>query len=164
MVSAAVLIAGSALPVTAAPGLKTAPKCASRCEPERGRLCGQGELGRRPRDRGVCAKTPTPRSTPCWRVWTRRTSRSSRLSCSRPGGGARALLLANPINPRLPARKQANSAHQRTSPMTTHDETFSTAFAPSKPAESFANWIKSIGGRIATCAHTCADYYATAAI
>jgi hypothetical protein len=48
--------------------------------------------------------------------------------------------------------------------MTTHDQTFSTAFAPSKPAGSFASWIKSIGARIATWADTCADYYAAAAM
>ena len=48
--------------------------------------------------------------------------------------------------------------------MTTHDQTFSTAFVPSKPAGSFARWIKSIGGRIATWANTCADYYAAAAM
>ena len=48
--------------------------------------------------------------------------------------------------------------------MTTHDQTFSTAFAPSKPTESFASWIKSIGRRIATWADTCADYYAAAAM
>jgi len=48
--------------------------------------------------------------------------------------------------------------------MTTHDQTFSTAFAPSKPAGSFASWIKSIGGRIATWVYTCADYYAAAAM
>ena len=46
--------------------------------------------------------------------------------------------------------------------MTTHDQTFSTAIAPSEPAGSFANWIKSIGVRIATWADTCADYYAAA--
>src|SRR5262245_61661546 len=51
---------------------------------------------------------------------------------------------------------------KRTSPMTTHDQTFSTAFAPSKPAESFASWIKSVGGRIATWVDTCADHYAAA--
>jgi len=48
--------------------------------------------------------------------------------------------------------------------MTTHDQTFSTAFVPSKPAGSFASWIKSIGGGIATWADTCADYYAAAAM
>ena len=48
--------------------------------------------------------------------------------------------------------------------MTTHDQTFSTAFAPSRPAGSFASWIKSIGGQIATWADTCADYYAAAAM
>ena len=48
--------------------------------------------------------------------------------------------------------------------MTTHDQTFSTAFVPSKPAGSFASWIKSIGARIATWADTCADYCAAAAI
>jgi hypothetical protein len=48
--------------------------------------------------------------------------------------------------------------------MTTHDQTFSTAFAPSKPAGSFANWIKAIGVRIAAWADTCADYYAAAAM
>ena len=48
--------------------------------------------------------------------------------------------------------------------MTTHDQTFSTAFVPSKPAGSFASWIKSIGGRITTWAETCADYYAAAAM
>ena len=46
--------------------------------------------------------------------------------------------------------------------MTTHDQTFSTAFAQSKPAGSFASWINSIVGRIATWANTCADYYAAA--
>jgi len=45
-----------------------------------------------------------------------------------------------------------------------HDQTFSTAIAPSEPARSFASWIKSIGGRIATWADTCADYYAAAAM
>ena len=48
--------------------------------------------------------------------------------------------------------------------MTTHDQTFSTAFVSSKPAGSFASWIKSIGGRIATWADACADYYAAAAM
>ena len=48
--------------------------------------------------------------------------------------------------------------------MTTHEQTFSTAFAPSKPAGSFASWIKSTGARIAAWADTCADYYAAAAI
>ena len=48
--------------------------------------------------------------------------------------------------------------------MTTHEQTFSTAFAPSKPAESFASWIKSVGRRIATWVDTCADYYAAAAM
>ena len=46
--------------------------------------------------------------------------------------------------------------------MTTHDQTFSTAFAPSEQPGLFASWIKSIGGRIATWADTCADYYAAA--
>jgi hypothetical protein len=46
--------------------------------------------------------------------------------------------------------------------MTTHDQTFSTAFAPSKPAGSFASWVNSIVGRIATWTNTCADYYAAA--
>jgi hypothetical protein len=48
--------------------------------------------------------------------------------------------------------------------MTTHEQTFSTAFAASKPAGSFASWIKSIGGRIVTWADTCADYYAATAM
>src|SRR5262245_52711813 len=48
--------------------------------------------------------------------------------------------------------------------MTTHDQTFSTAFVPSKPAASFASWIKSVGRRIATWVDTCADYYAAAAM
>jgi hypothetical protein len=49
--------------------------------------------------------------------------------------------------------------------MTTHDRIFSTAgFATGKPAGSLANWIRSIAGRIATWADTCADYYAAAAM
>src|SRR5262245_48926797 len=48
--------------------------------------------------------------------------------------------------------------------MTTHDQTFSTAFVPSKPAASFASWIKSVGRRIATWVDTCADYFAAAAM
>jgi hypothetical protein len=48
--------------------------------------------------------------------------------------------------------------------MTTHNQTFSTAFATSKPAGSFASWIKSVGRRIATWVDTCADYYAAAAM
>jgi len=48
--------------------------------------------------------------------------------------------------------------------MTPHDQTFSTAFAQGKPAGSFASWIKSIVGRIATWANTCANYYAAAAM
>ena len=48
--------------------------------------------------------------------------------------------------------------------MTPHDQTFSPAFAPSRPEGSFASWIKSIGVRIATWADTCADYYAAAAM
>jgi hypothetical protein len=36
--------------------------------------------------------------------------------------------------------------------------------APSKPAGSFASRIKSIGGRVATWADTCANYYAAAAM
>ena len=46
--------------------------------------------------------------------------------------------------------------------MTTHDQTFSTAFVPSKPAGSFAGWITSIGRRISTWVDTCADYHAAA--
>jgi hypothetical protein len=49
--------------------------------------------------------------------------------------------------------------------MTTRDQILSSAgFAAGRPAKSLANWIKSIGGRIAAWADTCADYYAAAAI
>jgi len=49
--------------------------------------------------------------------------------------------------------------------MTTHDRIFSTAaFATGKSAGSLANRIRSIAGRIATWADTCADYYAAAAM
>lgn len=48
--------------------------------------------------------------------------------------------------------------------MTTHDQTFSTAFAPSEQAGSFVSWIKSIGVRIAIWADTCANIYAAAAM
>ena len=48
--------------------------------------------------------------------------------------------------------------------MTTHDRIFLTAaFATGKPA-SLANWIRSIAGRIASWADTCADHYAAAAM
>jgi hypothetical protein len=75
------------------------------------------------------------------------------------------LLPANPITLRLASGNQANSTHQRTAAMTTHDQIFSPdAFAAGKPARSLASWIKSIVGRIATWADTCADYYAAAAM
>ena len=48
--------------------------------------------------------------------------------------------------------------------MITHDQTFSTAFAPSEPAGSFASWITAIGGQITTWVDTCADYYTAATI
>jgi hypothetical protein len=49
--------------------------------------------------------------------------------------------------------------------MTTREQILSSAaLATDKQARSLASWIKSIGGRIAAWADTCADYYAAAAM
>ena len=41
---------------------------------------------------------------------------------------------------------------------------FMEARSPSVPNPPLSGWIKSIGERITTCASTCADYYAAAAL
>ena len=63
------------------------------------------------------------------------------------------------------ARKQANSARQRTSPMTTHDQILSaTEFATGKTGASLTSWIGAVAQRVAIWIDTCADYYAAAAM
>lgn len=49
--------------------------------------------------------------------------------------------------------------------MNTHEQISSAnASAPGELVASLSNWIRSIGGRIATWVDTCADYYAAAAM